>query len=448
MSYTEIMFQARKGTQMKRNWHQDTLCSELERVVAGMTKRLIINVPPRTGKTEIAVKNFMSWSGGLFPDSEFINASYSAKLAAANTYETRSIMTMDEYQQIFPWVQLRHDSKAKDDFRTTQGGVFYAAGAEGSITGYGAGKMRSGFGGAIIIDDPHKAYEASKETPTTRQNIIEWFTNTIENRKNNFEETPIIVIMQRLHQEDLSGFLLDGGNGEEWRHVCISALDDDDESFWPDHMPTEQLRQMQHSNRIVFSGQYEQNPVPKGGATFQRDWFDIVPAAPAETQWVRAWDLAGSDERDSAFTAGVKIGVAPDNHYYIADSRRRQVRGNKVVQLMQNTATQDGFNTKGSFPQDPGSAGKSWAEYLVGKMAPYDYRFSPETGAKETRAEGFAAQAEAGNVHLVKGPWNKDYLDEIETFPVGKWKDQVDATSRGFMELQEFADGGLQVFVL
>ena len=215
LTFVRTMFKARKGIDLVDNWHQEAICNALERVVMGDCKRLIINVPPRSGKTEIAVINFMAWCMGNFPDSEFIHASYSKRLATNNAYNVRAIMQHEQFCEIFDHTQIKRDSSAKDEFRTEQGGIVYATGAEGTITGYGAGKMRDTFGGAIVIDDPHKAGEAMSDT--MRENVIDWFTTTMESRKNR-PDTPIIVIMQRLHESDLSGYLLAGGNGEEWEH--------------------------------------------------------------------------------------------------------------------------------------------------------------------------------------------------------------------------------------
>ncbi|MFU1946124.1 terminase, partial [Bordetella avium] len=134
-------------------------------------------------------------------------------------------------------------SDAQHHWKTEQGGVMYATGAGGTITGFGAGKLRDGFGGAIIIDDPHKADEAN--SGVMRKNVIDWFQNTVESRKNS-PDTPIIIIMQRLHEEDLAGWLLGdrgpngrgdpvaGGNGEVWDHLCLSAWNDDGTPLWPE----------------------------------------------------------------------------------------------------------------------------------------------------------------------------------------------------------------------
>lgn len=432
LDFTRAMFRAQRGVAITENWHQEVIAAALERVVLGDATRLIINVPPRSGKTELAVKNFMAWSAGLFPDSEFIHASYSKRLATANTYAVRAMMQSQEYREVFPWVSINDDSRAKDEFRTSQGGIIYATGSEGTITGYGAGKMRDGFGGAIVIDDPHKAGEATSEVQ--RQNVIDWFQMTMESRKNR-PDTPIIVIMQRLHEEDLTGWLLAGGNGEEWEHVVIPAMDEAGKSFWPAQFPPEMLAQKEQASRYVFAGQYMQDPVPRGGGMFKRDWFEIVPAVPANCTWVRAWDFAASEGTDSDWTAGCLMGRSPGGEFIIADMARMRGTPAKVERLLLNTARQDGHGVRGSIPQDPGQAGKAQVAYMIRQLAGFRYAATPETGDKETRAEPLASQAEVGNVKLVQGDWNKAFLDEITAFPVAKHDDQVDAASRAFNEL-------------
>lgn len=276
-AYTKHIFMARRNVAMLENDHQRRICRALERVVTGKTNRLIINVPPRSGKTEFAVKAFISWAMGLYPDSEFIHASYSKRLATSNTYEVRAIMQSEGYRQVFPWTALQDDSKAKDEFRTGQGGIVYATGADGTITGYGASKMRDTFGGALIIDDPHKAGEATSQV--MRQNVIAWYQQTISSRLNK-PDGPIIIIMQRLHEEDLSGWLLNGGSGEQWEHIAIPARKPDGSSFWPEQFPVDMLDRLEASSPYVFAGQYMQNPAPLGGGLFKEAWWQMLDQPP------------------------------------------------------------------------------------------------------------------------------------------------------------------------
>ena len=251
--FSRYMFKERRKYKWLHNWHHRVICDALMKVYRGETKRLIINIPPRYSKTELAVINFMAWCFGKTPDSEFIHISYSATLAANNAFQTRNLVQEEAYKRVFPEFELRDDSKAKDDWRTAKGGVCYSQGTGGTITGFGAGKFRDSFGGAIIIDDPHKASEARSDT--IRKGVIEWFQNTLESRTNS-PDTPIIVIMQRLHEEDLAGWLLDGGNGEEWEHLCLSAIQPDGSALWPEKHNIETLERMELAAPYVFAGQY------------------------------------------------------------------------------------------------------------------------------------------------------------------------------------------------
>jgi len=428
LEFTRTMFRARKGVDVKLNWHQDAICNALERVLMGECKRLIINIPPRSGKTELAVVNFIAWATGLYPDSEWIHASYSKRLATNNAYGVREVMRHEVYQQIFPWVKIRDDSAAKDEFRTEQGGVVYATGSEGSITGRGAGGMSGRFQGAIVIDDPHKADEATSEV--MRQNTIDWFQTTLESRKNS-PETPIVVIKQRLHENDLSGWLLAGGNGEKWECLKIPAIDEDGESFWPEQFPLDMLRRLERANPYVFAGQYMQSPAPKSGGVFDAHKIEIVDALPAGLSGkVRGWDLAAT-AKGGDWTAGVLLDVS-GGFTYIVDIQRIRGSAHDVEQLLVSSAKNDGSGVEQSIPQDPGQAGKAQAAYLSKRLTGANFHFSVESGDKATRASPFSSQVNAGNVKMIKAPWNADLLHEMRSFPFGAHDDIIDACSRAF----------------
>lgn len=427
LRFTQFMFMARKGQHMKSNWHIDAVCEALEKVVIGKSKRLIINIPPRSGKTEVAVKSFMAWCMGLWPHSEFIHASYSKRLATSNTYAVRAMMQHEAYKSVFPWTAIQDDSRAKDEFRTEQGGIVYATGADGTITGYGAGGMDGGFAGAIVIDDPHKASEG--ESDIQRQNVIDWFQETMESRKNS-PDTPIIIIMQRLHERDLSGWLLDGGNGEHWDCLKISARGDDGESFWPEQFPIEMLDRLEQANPYIFAGQYMQEPSPRAGGMFKPGMIEIVDALPAGLRFTRGWDLAASKDAGD-WTVGGKLAIK-DGITYIADVVRERGSPDEIEALVVNTSNADGRTTFQSLPQDPGQAGKAQAAYLSKRLQGIRFEFTPETGDKATRASPFAAQVNAGNVKMLRADWNDALLHEMRTFPMGKNDDQIDALSRAY----------------
>ncbi len=446
--FSRYMFKERRKYKWLHNWHHRVICDALMKVYRGETKRLIINIPPRYSKTELAVINFMAWCFGKAPDSEFIHVSYSATLAANNAFQTRNLVQEEAYKRVFPDFALRDDSKAKDDWRTAKGGVCYSQGTGGTITGFGAGKFRDSFGGAIIIDDPHKASEARSDT--IRKGVIEWFQNTLESRTNS-PDTPIIVIMQRLHEEDLAGWLLDGGNGEEWEHLCLSAIQDDGTALWPAKHTIETLNRMELAAPYVFAGQYRQQPSPPAGGFFKPDNIEIVEALPADIMHqVRAWDLASS-ENEGDYTAGVKEAKGRDGYIYIVDVQRAQLGPDGVENRIKQTAQVDGKAVSIRLPQDPGQAGKAQAKNFVTMLSGFTVKAEAVSGDKITRAQPFAAQVNVGNVKMLKGDWNKAFIEELRNFPNGKYDDQVDAASDAFNEVNEPpiakpATGGSRMF--
>jgi len=431
--FSRYMFKRRKGFKWLHNWHHRAVCDALMRVYRGECKRLIINIPPRYSKTELAVVNFVAWAMGKAPDSEFIHVSYATPLARNNSVNARALMQHEAFGEVFPEVAL--DSDAGAHWTTTAGGVMYATGAGGTITGFGAGKIREGFGGCIIVDDPHKADEARSDT--IRGGVIDWFQNTLESRCNS-PDTPIIVIMQRLHERDLAGWLAGGGNGEQWEVLKLAAIQPDGTALWPAKHTRERLERMRQANNYVFAGQYQQEPSPGEGSTFKPDAIQIVDAVPAGTRWVRGWDFAASVPKpghEPDWTAGGKLGITPDGRFIIGDMVRMQGAPHEVESTLKNTADRDGSPVKISIPQDPGQAGKSQVAAFTRLLAGKTVSSSVESGDKVTRAEPFAAQCNVGNVMMLRAPWNDALIAEMRVFPNGAHDDQVDALSRAFHEL-------------
>lgn len=438
--FSRWMFKCRRGYQWQRAKHHKMICDALMRVFNGECKRLIINIPPRYSKTELAVVNFIAWAMGRAPDSEFIHASYSATLAVNNSVQIRNMVQHEEYRAIFSNVALAEEAKAH--WKTTAGGVMYATGTGGTITGFGAGKHREGFGGALILDDLHKADEARSDT--MRQNVIDWFQNTLESRKNS-PETPIVVIMQRLHEKDIAGWLLDGGNGEEWEHLCLSAIQDDGTALWPEKHDIVTLHKMEQAAPYVFAGQYRQRPAPPDGGMFKPNRLEFVNALPAgNIRWVRGWDFAATS-KDGDYTAGARIGVLDNGKFIIAHIERGQYGTDERDAVLKNTAVRDKVQTRISIPQDPGQAGKSQVLYLTRQLAGFSVSASPESGDKAVRAEPLAAQVNVGNVLVLDdGTWDTGALiNEMKMFPNGQHDDQIDACSRAFNALMDTKTGML-----
>jgi len=220
MQFMRYFFKLREGTVMLRNWHHYVIEYVLQGVYDGKIDRLIVNIAPGYTKTEQVVLNFIGRGLALNPRSKYIHASYSGDLAQENSSKIKETVQSKEFQELWP-MAIRADSKGKKRWFTEVGGGMMAAPAGGQITGFRAGRMEPGFTGAFVIDDPVKpddAYSAVK-----RNAINNRFNNTMRSRLA-IETVPMVVIMQRIHEEDLCGYLLKGGSGDKWHHLVIPAM--------------------------------------------------------------------------------------------------------------------------------------------------------------------------------------------------------------------------------
>ena len=433
--FARTIYRARTNQEMLPNQHQLAICRRLEQVALGRVKRLIINVPPRSGKTEIAVKAFIAWTIGLHPDAEYIHASYSKRLATANAYDIRAMMQHETYRAIFPWLALQDDSKAKDEFRTSHGGIVYATGAEGTITGYGAGKMRDGFGGAIIIDDPHKAGEAT--SPIMRQNVIDWYQTTIQSRLNK-PDTPIIVIMQRLHEDDLSGWLLNGGSGEKWESLVIPARNPDGSSFWPEQFPPDMLDRLEQSSPYVFAGQYMQRPSPLGGGIFKDEWWRFYDAVPP-LKWRAIYaDTAQKTKEQNDYSVFQCWGQTQTGQIVMLD----MVRGKWEAPELETMARAFWNKHKAASDKGPLRAFKVEDKVsgtgLIQKLKREGIPIIPiqRNVDKVTRAFDAAPYIQSGNVYIMSNIDHLvDFMSEASVFPNGTHDDMIDAAMSAISDM-------------
>lgn len=290
LNYTRYFFKQKTGRSFVVNSHHVAICNALDDVLSGKTNRLIINIAPRYSKTELAVKNFISMGLALNPSSKFIHLSYSDDLAHDNSEEIRDIVKSDSYQKLFPYVTIKKDSDSKKKWLTTEGGGVYAVATGGQVTGFGAGAVddeelfseidsisTGKFSGAIVIDDPIKPEDALSDLKRDRVNNR--FENTIRNRVNS-RNTPIIIIMQRLHEDDLCGYL-QRIEPEKWKVLsipCIIQEEGEEIALWPFKHTLEELYAIRDANSYVFDTQYMQNPTPIEGLMY-RDFpeYETIP---------------------------------------------------------------------------------------------------------------------------------------------------------------------------
>jgi len=303
--FTRVFFKLRTGREfimpspVGRENHCITLSRALTSVFRGDKTYIGLEIPPRYGKTEMCI-HFIAWALARYPDSNFIYVSYAHSLAAKQTAVIRQIVGMAEYREMFS-VELKSDSKAKDNFETTQGGSVYAAGSGGTITGRGAGIMGiERFGGAIVIDDIIKPDEATSDV--IREGTNDWYLNTLISRQNS-PNTPIIYIGQRTHEGDLSSQLNMGFDGNKWEFITLKARDDAGNALDPARHTEERLKIMEEKMPYVFYAQYQQSPQPAGGAVFKPEWFVLLDEEPEMIATFITADTAESDKTYNDETA-------------------------------------------------------------------------------------------------------------------------------------------------
>jgi predicted phage terminase large subunit-like protein len=315
-------------------------------------------------------------------------------------------------------------------------------------------------GDRLIIDDPHSVNTA--ESDKERANTTRRFKEGALNRLNNQVSSAIVIVMQRLHENDVSGVILAGKMGYVHLMLPMEFENDrrcttkigftdprtcDGELLDPVRFPRAvidlEFKSPDGMGSYAYAGQYQQRPVAREGGLFKRRWFDekLIDARelPEHIIWVRHWDLAATERRAAdtkgARTAGVKMGRSRNGKYFIAHCVAKAIEGDAVRKLIRATAEVDGHNTLVSLPQDPGQAGKVQRADLTGVLAGFNVRIAPEKGDKFQRAEPFSAQCEGGNVYIVRGHWNDELFDELCLFPGGARKDIVDACSGAFGRL-------------
>ena len=278
LEFTQVFYKLRTGRDFivdhpeGRESHQITICRALTDAFYGRTSRLLINIAPGLGKSEL-MKHFVAWSLAHYPDAKFIYISYSHDLAAEHTSGIKEIISLPAYRKLFN-VQISQDSSAKDHFKTSAGGAVYAAGSGGAITGFDAGlPIMERFNGACIMDDMHKPTEVHSDV--TRETVKNNFINTILLRQRS-PRTPFIFIGQRLHEDDLPAAFMNEFDGYKWTKVILPSLDNHDNALCPRVHPLEKLLISRDKTPYVFAAQHQQDPQPAGGGLFKADDFPLI----------------------------------------------------------------------------------------------------------------------------------------------------------------------------
>lgn len=346
--FTKAIFKAQYHRSFIVAKHHKRIIEVLQDVVDGKCKRLIINIGPRYGKTELVIKMFISWCFALNPKCRFLHLSYSDVLVYDNSETIRSAMQTDLYKALFPNSALASEKGSAKRWKTKAGGELYAVSTQGQVTGFGAGavdeeieKMDGGtniftfddhtnemlgmlgatsniFQGAIVIDDPIKPEDA--ESDIVRERINLRFENTIRNRTNS-RSTPIIIIMQRLHEHDLCGYLQEI-EPDEWTVLSMPAIQTDADgkeyALWPMKHTLEELYKMREINPLVFDTQYMQDPTPKEGLMYEGFKTYKPEELPVGNRALQKWNYTDTADTGADFLCSICFINTPE-HIYVTD---------------------------------------------------------------------------------------------------------------------------------
>ena len=420
--------------------HLLLLQEKLEAIERGELKRLLVSMPPRHGKSELLSIHAPVWFLERNPKREVIAAGYAVSLARKFSRKARKLAER-------MGLGLNPKVAQASEWETADGGRMYAVGVGGGIAGHGAD--------VLIVDDPVKNVQEAS-SPLIREKIWDWFISEAMTRLS--PTGAAIVIMTRRHEADLIGSLVEGRDAEtgetddpdadqpeveidneNWEYVRIPAISEGEgdplgrpegEALWK-RWPIEALRKIRKRGEWLFSALYQQRPTPRSGGLFQREWFakyvDAMPAG-GDVRFVRYWDKASSLDKDADFTAGVLMAVR-DDVFYVVDVIEKKVTPKGRRDLQRACAENDPKGTVIWIEHEGGSSGSDAAEEEAKALAGFPVHWEHPTGPKWSRAESLASQAEAGNLVIAKGGWNRKFIEQLCQFPNGKHDDMVDAAA-------------------
>lgn len=431
--------------------HVDLICEALQSVARGDVRRLLINVPPRYGKTNLVSVIFPAWIWLTNPEKRFLTASYGVDLAERDSLRTRRLVETAWYQHSWPsGARLVDDQATKSRFETRQGGARVAVSVGGAATGEG--------GDIIIIDDPLKIEHA--HSAAHRQAVVDWYDHTISTRLNDPHTTSIIIVGQRVHEGDLFGHLLDQGT---WTHLCLPAEYDPHhphlspadprtqpgQPLWPEHWPAPALAELKtRLGSYATASMLQQLPAPITGGIFQRawwQWYDPAMALPTFERILQSWDLTFTDSATSDYVVGQVWGIHRADRYLLRQTRARFDFTATLTAIQRQT---DWVNQL--YPHQRGhqilieqAANGAAVTSLLKRDIP-GITLVVAQGDKINRAHAVCPQIESGNVYLPGAPnpdhtnydrartppWVQDLVEETAVFPLGTHDDQVDALTQ------------------
>lgn len=432
-SFAIRAFPVLEGRQLELSRHIDIICRLLEKVFHAEIRRALVCIPPRYLKTYLISIAYTAWLLGKNPRTRIICASYAAPLAEKFSADTMRLMRSPLYRRLFPGTILDPKQQNKTEIGTTAGGYRLATSVGGTLTGRGAD--------LIVVDDALKASEA--HSPTARENCINWFNSTIHSRFDSPKKGKVIVVAQRLHAEDLPGHLITTGG---WEELILPAINPSKQIYdivadglriWlgagrvlqPSRHDKEDLEQLKKEmGEHDFEAQFNQRPLPPGGAIFKNAWVKRYEQAPGPAKVeaiIQSWDTAYQGDENNSFTVCTTWAKCPDGYYLLDVWRDRPNFAELVKQVKAQKAK---WKAKLVIVENKAS-GISLIE-VINEMGPEPWLMwlGPEKGKVE-RAQQQTVKFEQGRVWLpIQAPWLALYEAELFQFPHCKFDDQVDST--------------------
>ena len=432
------------GTPFEPNWHIDAMCKALEDVYHGTTRRLLITVPPRHLKSICTTVGFSAWALGKSPSLKIITASYGNRLAEEHMHSFRQLIETPWYQRLFPHVQIDPRRNRASEIKTTSQGARYSVSKGGSITGIGAD--------ILIVDDLLKAGDAYSEAE--RESADQFFRETLLSRLDDKLTGRVIVIQQRLHEDDIAGRLIRQG---DYAHLNLPAIAQErqtfDLGFGRTHVrePGDLLFEAREPRSVLddlrremgeqaFNAQYQQNPIPPNGGMVRWDWFptyDERPARETFSKIVQSWDTGMSAQPDSDYSVCLTFGFA-NRCWHLLDVYRRQLDFPDLAREVRRL--QDDWQADTVIIEKQGAGTSLLQDLRRDRPGRAIYRAHTPTLSKEERLRGQTPKLESGLIAVPSAaPWCAELRHELQGFPFARHDDRVDALSQFLWHISKHA---------
>jgi len=426
-------------TQLTLEPWQHQICARLQALTWQTGQRLLIHGPPQFGKSIIISQRFPAYVIGVRPDTRVRVACYNVSHAERFSKVNLELLRSPEYTALFPDAGARVPTICPAEEWSTAARTAKRD-ANPSFKALGLGSGFTGMGvDTLVIDDP---YKNAQEARSAAVNVMlwDWWTQVVLSRLN--PDTNIVVMFHRWWEGDFAGRLLEQGGWELMRFPAIADGKPGDPTGRVIGEPLSTrysvayLDDLRRQQGTAFEALYQGTPYPAEGGLFKAGRVRFVDAAPVQARRIRRWDIAAT-ANGGDYTAGVLMAFVAPGLVFVEDVMRGQWDTDARDRIIKETAERDRVrgHVQQVFPQDPGSAGLDVARAFVRLLSGFSVTTERESGDKVARADPFASQWNAGNVALVRGPWNNDYLAEVLAFPNGKYDDQVDGSSGGYNRL-------------